>query len=189
MALHSTLQSMLRESLPEYLRAAEYCTSYVKEASLWGDEQSGGCLGYPAALMLLSIVDTIGSFHRGKDELQIIVDGKRVKIRKDGFQHFYVLNSEYYDQSLDSSSIKRLHDNFRNLLAHNASLAPLHFLVKWPQEPALFPKKDSYPLVNIPPFLEKSKHAVDLFLRRIDELLPNSEQARNIGLKSNHGVT
>jgi hypothetical protein len=85
---------------------------------------------------------------------------------------------------LDGSSIKRLHDNFRNLLAHNASLAPLHFLVKWPQEPALFPREDSYPLVNIPPFLDKSKHAVDLFLGRIDDLLPNSKQARNIDLKS-----
>src|SRR6267142_1660006 len=117
MAIHPDLKSLLRESVREYLEVAEYCVSYRKDAR-WGTAQVGGCLGYPGAVMLFSIVDTIGSFHRGSTGISVVVDGKAVEIRKKGFQHFFILNSDYYGQHLDERTIKRLYNNFRNLLMH-----------------------------------------------------------------------
>jgi hypothetical protein len=58
---------MLRESLPEYLLVADWCVRYQKDAS-WGADQVGGRLGYPAAVMLFCIADTIGSFHRADNQ-------------------------------------------------------------------------------------------------------------------------
>ena len=121
MAIHPNLVSMLRESVQEYFEVANYCVSYQKEAR-WGHEQAGGCFGYPAAVMLFSIVDTIGSYHRGDSVMTIQLDGERTSISSDGFQHFYILNSDYYGLSLERRTMKMLYDNFRSPLIHNASL-------------------------------------------------------------------
>lgn len=75
MAIHPDLTSLIRESLPEYLHVAEYCVQFRKDAS-WGHGRVGGCLGYPAAVMMFSIVDTVGSYYRGRTDLPITVDGK-----------------------------------------------------------------------------------------------------------------
>jgi len=101
MAIHPDLKSLIRESLPEYLFVAEYCFRFRKDAS-WPQDQVGGCLGYPAAGILFSIVDTIGSFDRGSD-LTFVVDDTVHQIKSDGFQHFFVLNSVYYSQTLDEA--------------------------------------------------------------------------------------
>lgn len=182
MAIHPDLKSLLSESVQEYLAVAKYCVAYRKDRH-WGEDQVGGCFGYPAAVMLFSIVDTIGSFHRGRVDVKIEIDGKSTLIRKDGFQHFFILNSEYYGQRIDEKTIKKLYDNFRNLLVHNASLAPENFLENAPHESVPFPVIDSRQFVNLPPFLEISRKATRLFLNRLDGLVPGSEQARNIGFK------
>ena len=59
MAIHPNTQSMLYESLPEMLLVAKYCIEFRKDTSIW---PAPGCYGYPAALILLSIVDSIGSY-------------------------------------------------------------------------------------------------------------------------------
>jgi hypothetical protein len=146
-------------------------------------KDDGGCLGYPAALLLFSVVDTIGSFHRGRSDMQMLIDGKLMQIRSGGFQHFYILNAEYYGQTLTQKDIKQLYDNFRSLLTHNAVLAPSHFLVKRPGTADSFLKYETRPLVNISAFLELSKNAVELFLGRIEEVVDTSVQAKNIMLK------
>ena len=56
MALHGSLTSLLKDSLPEFLKAAELCLSYRKP--------DGGSLGCPAAGLMFSIADSLGSYHR-----------------------------------------------------------------------------------------------------------------------------
>jgi hypothetical protein len=182
MAIHPDLKSMLRESLVEYLHVAEYCVGYTKDVT-WSREMSGGCLGYPAAVMMFAIVDAIGSYYRGNRTLSMSVDGRSVSIRTDGFQHFYILNSEYYAQTLSASTIKSLYGRFRSLLVHNAALAPGSFLVSFSGQHVSFPVSDDRQCVNLPPFLELSKRAVGVFLERLDTVVPRSDQARNLSMK------
>lgn len=51
MAIHSNLQSMLNESLPEMLLVAKYSVEFQKDTNIW---PAPGCYGYPAAILLLS---------------------------------------------------------------------------------------------------------------------------------------
>jgi hypothetical protein len=108
MALHDTPASMLKESLNESLTVAEYCLAYRKN--------DGGCLGYPAAMILFSIVDTIGSYFRKNKNLRILIDGKTRFIDSDGYKHFFILNSPYFEQHLSEKVIKTLYIKFRSLL-------------------------------------------------------------------------
>jgi hypothetical protein len=182
MAIHPSTASMLQESLREYLFVADSCVHYQKDES-WGPGQSGGRLGYPAALMLFCIADTIGAFHRGDASFSVVVDGKTVAINKQGFQHFYVLNSDYYGQSLSKAAIERLYTNFRDVLVHNAALAPDRPLVSFPESSEAFPLDGGRQLVNIDGLLSISKNAVERFLARAEALVPRSQQAENIRKK------
>jgi hypothetical protein len=183
MAVHSNLESLIRESLPEYLLVAEYCVKFRKGSTAQA-RQAGGCLGYPAAVMLFSIADAIGSFYCGnKKDLNISIGGKPRFIANDGFQHFFILNSEYYAQALDEPTIEKLYKNFRNLLIHNASLPPNSFLRNLPNVHEAFPQPDGHLMVNVPAFFDISKGAVQQFLARLDDVVPGSKQAANIHLK------
>lgn len=176
MAIHPDTANLLRESIQEYLYVATWCVEYRKSKE-WGTNQAGGILGYPGAVMLFSIVDTIGSFHQGDEQLVIELDGRKTTIKKDGYHHFFVLNSDYYNkQSLGEVAIKKLYSNFRSLLVHNAALAPDHFLVPNFESSDAFPLVDGKPYVNIPAFLEVSKGAVRTFLDNLDDVVPGSHQ-------------
>jgi hypothetical protein len=130
--------------------------------------------------MLFSIVDTMGSFYCGKTDLNIMIDGKRVHIRRGGFQHYFILNSDYYGETLDGATIKKLYENFRSPLVHNASLAPSSFLRNLPDVHEAFPQRCGMLMVNVPALLEISRGAVKRFLDRIDDVVPSSQQAGNI---------
>jgi hypothetical protein len=178
MAVHPTVSSMLQESLTEYVYVAEWCVNYQKDQAWSPPHQEGGRLGYPAAVMMFCIVDTIGSFYRGKADFKVSIDGREVAIRKDGFQHFFVLNSPYYEQSLSKAAIEKIYGVFRNELLHNAALAPGYALVSLPQNHEPFPVVDGGQRVNIDAFLEISKKAVTLFLQNILEVVPGSQQEK-----------
>lgn len=182
MADHPDTASMLQESLREYLCVADWCVHYQKDDS-WGPGQIGGRLGYPSAVMMFCIADTIGAFHRGDGNFTVVVDGKAVAIRKQGFQHFYVFNSDYYGQSLSEAAIKRIYTNFRDILVHNAALAPEHPLVSLPKSSEAFPVHEGRQLVNIDGFLSISQAAVGRFLAGAAALVPGSQQAENIRRK------
>ncbi len=183
MMIHPDTISMLQESLPEYIRVAEWCVHFEKDA-LWGPGQAGGRLGFPAALILFSIVDAIGSFHRGNQDFTVLLDGHSASIRRQGFQHFYVLNSEYYGLGLSKAMIERLYANFRDLLVHNAALAPEHFLISLPDvAEAFLESHDGRLLVNINGFLGITESAVRLFLKQLPTIVPGSEQESNINKK------
>jgi hypothetical protein len=180
MAIHDSTASMLKESLREYLHVAEFCITYRKDIA-WGRNQVGGCLGYPGTALMFCILDTIGSYYRGRKDFFVEIDGKKRTITNDSYHHFFMLNSEYYKQQLGEVTIKKLYENYRNLLLHNAALAIDHILFMGESNALPFPVHDNRPHVNVTAFLQISKDAVALFLQRIDEVVHKSDQVRIIG--------
>jgi hypothetical protein len=184
MALHATTVGLVKEAISEYLYAAEWCIRYVKSSS-WGPNQAGGCLGYPGAVLLFCIADTIGSYHRGNASFTFRVDGKDCSIHSNGEQHFYILNGDYYGLSLTGSQIKDLYTKYRNLLIHNSALAPGAGLAMVPERAEPLVEVPQVGLcVNVGPFLALSKKAVQLFLDRADQLVPASHQQTLIEKKA-----
>jgi hypothetical protein len=122
MAIHYTPASMLKESLDEILEAAKICIDYRKDNPKWGEYKTGGCLGYPAAILLFSLVDTVGSYYRKNKVFKTHIEGKKVSIDSDGWQHFKILNSIYFGQNLTTKFIQTLYTKFRSNLSHNSVL-------------------------------------------------------------------
>ena len=146
MAIHFTVQSMLKESLVEMFLVAEYSINFRKDPALWG---FGGCYGYPAAVLLFSIADSIGSYVNG---------GNTEK-------HFNVLNhTDYYDLGLAPDEIKMLYQKYRSLLTHNAVMANEATLSIGDKDSHVFELQKGVPLLNLLPFLEKTRVALSNFL-------------------------
>ena len=116
MAVHRDLASMLRESLPQYLQAAKLL---MATRAIPGP----GVLGYPAAVLLFSVIDAIGSFHRGDRGVQIRIDNTIRWIKKTS-DHFLILNGSYFHQTYSKSLLDRIYGQARCVLSHNAALAP-----------------------------------------------------------------
>ncbi len=155
MAIHSSHRSMIRESLPEFLEVAEYCISYRKDPAKWGSE---GCYGYPANVLLLAIVDAIGSY----------VIGGRTR------PHFDILNhQEFYNLGLSAAAIDRIYEAYRCLGTHNAVLGRDVILnIGNPSDP-VYIEKDQLSFLNLVPFLTLSKQVVRRFLQRADQYVPD----------------
>lgn len=81
MAQHRTKNGMIREALQEMIEVAEYCILFEKSNSEnW--KGYNGCYGYPSAILLLSIVDSVGTLIEG--------GGDDTKV------HFKILNNMVY---------------------------------------------------------------------------------------------
>jgi len=174
--MHLNTASMLRESLPEMLCIAEYCFITRKK--------NGGCYGYPCAILLFTIADTIGSYYENSS-YSVIVGGKSKKIGSD-YKHFYIFNSsEYYGQDFTENEIKKLYDNFRSVLNHNLALPPNHTLYIGEQtDPLLkYDRNKHEPWISLAAFIKFSKNVVERFLKEIDLVVPNSKQTENISKK------
>ena len=187
MAIHAGTASMLRESTKEMLFVAKHCISFRKDQE-WGHEQQGGCLGFPATVLLFCITDTIGSFHKGDESFLVSIDGKPRSIKKDAFEHFFVLNSPYYNLALTGETIRKIYLNYRNILVHNLALPPGHFLeigqdTQKPFEVLTDQKGKRYPVIRLVPFLSVSEKAVELFLKNLDAIVPSSQQNKAIHSK------
>lgn len=165
MALHPNLQSMLNESLLEMLLVAKYCVEFHKDTSIW---PSGGCYGYPAALMLLSIVDGIGSY----------VEQGNVE------SHFKILNNpEYYGLALSKEELKIVFANYRNLLSHHTVIATNVVLNIGSPSDRVLEKKDGKYWLNLVPFCEVSVKAVNSLLNN-PNVLNNNKTILTIYKKS-----
>jgi len=189
MALHLTPSSMLKESLKETLEAAKFCSNYRKTDEKWGEFKTGGCLGFPAAILLFSIIDTIGSYFRGDGDIEILIDSKNSTIEKDGWQHFKILNSKYFNQVLSQEYIKTLYSKFRSYLAHNSVLGKNAVMImensSWNAEikgKAFFlgedTNGDTVYVISIKELCELCESAIDSFLSDVDEVVPNSKQGK-----------
>jgi hypothetical protein len=98
---------MAVEGIDEYLTAAHMCLDHRKP--------DGGCLGYPATLLLLCVVNALGTYLTGDDAM---IDGKLVRITRG--EPFRVLNHDCFGLNLSGKEIKLLEGSYRNRLAHNA---------------------------------------------------------------------
>jgi len=105
MAIHQEPAGLSIEAIDEYLSASELCLNSRK-----GD---GGCLGYPATVLLFCVVNAIGGY---------LALNKRNKIPKG--EPFFVFNHVCFGLTLTQKQIKRLEWWYRNGLAHNAVLPP-----------------------------------------------------------------
>lgn len=165
MAIHQNIPSMLQESLPEMLLVAKYCIEFRKDTNIW---PAPGCFGYPSALLLLSITDSIGSYvEKGSVE-----------------NHFKVLNnSTYYGLSLSNNELKIIYNNYRNLLSHNTAMATNVGLdIGLINSPVLQNQNGLY-LLNLVPFYNVSVQAVNSFLKN-PEILRNNQTILYIYKKS-----
>lgn len=182
MALHIVPASMLKESLFETLEAAKYCAEYRKTDEHWGQFQTGGCLGYPAAVLLFSIVDTIGSQFRGNESLLLNIDAKQTYIKGDGWEHFKILNSKYFKQNLTEAFIQILYRKFRSFLTHNSLLGKNCYLVMQNpnKEPFFIGERDGETIyiVSIMDLYELCKSAIDEFYKDIDLVVPQSRMGK-----------
>jgi hypothetical protein len=190
MALHHSPASMLKESLEETLEAARLCVVYEKRDPKWGQFRSNGCLGYPGAILLFSIVDTIGSYYRQHREFKAHIEGKKVAISAEGWEHFKIFNTKYFKQNLSTSFIKVLYSKFRSYLTHNSVLGKNALM--FPKDIDIDPisyysrafatsKQKDNSLIYAISILELYKlcvEAVTLFKADIDEIVPESKQGR-----------
>lgn len=162
--LHPGLQSMLRESLPEMLLVAKYSIEFPKNTNIW---PAPGCYGYPAALLLLSITDSIGSYvEQGNIE-----------------NHFKILNNnDYYGLNLSIEKIRIIFDDYRNLLAHNTVISSnVGLNIGSPNDLVLQSQNNRYWL-NLVPFYNLSIKAVNAFLNN-PIILDNNRTILNISKK------
>lgn len=162
MAIHSNIPSMLQESLVEMFLVAKYCVGFRKDINVW---QESGCYGYPSALILLSIADSIGSY---------VIDSKEVR------PHFDILkHPDYYNLSLSDADISAIYTKYRNLLTHNSVMAPEAVLNGNPAS-LVFEIKNNLLYLNLAPFLEKTKEVLIKFLSDSNRIVSNSTQLQSI---------
>ena len=184
MALHSTPSSMLKESLIESLKVAEFCVNYRKVTDYWGGFATGGCLGFPGGVIMFSIVDSIGSYLRDNKELGIKIDNEETNIKKKGEQHFYILNSHYFDQQLSMKFIQVLYRKFRSFLTHNSVLGKDATMIAGPNKYGLsfFLNEDNTGkteyIISMVEFYALCEKAVAKFMKDIDNVVPSSRQGK-----------
>lgn len=142
---------MLQESLTELIAVAEYCINFRKDKYKWGSE---GCYGYPAAILLLSVADSIGSHVLGGSTRN----------------HFNILNhKDYYDLKLKPIEITLIYKNYRCQLTHESTLAVNNILSLGEKLDPIFIGNNENPQLNLAPFLELSKKVVAKFLSNLEK--------------------
>lgn len=162
MAIHPTIQSMLRESLVEMFLVAQYCVEYRKDPKIWG---SYGCYGYPAAILLFAITDAVGSY---------VIGGKTR-------EHFNILaDINYYSLDLTKKEIDLVYEKYRSLLTHNAVLAINTLLDIGAEDDPVFEYNNDRPCVNLLPFLLLTKKVILKFLEDAEAIVSDSKQFKKI---------
>jgi hypothetical protein len=116
MTLHKSMASMASEGIEEFLRASQFCLGFKKP--------DGGVLGYPATLLLLSIINAFGSYLTGET---VAIEGKSQKITKG--EPFRILNHNLLGLRLSHRQIKLIEHSYRNRLSHNAIIERGSFLL------------------------------------------------------------
>ena len=153
MAVHSNKKSMQYEALQEMLEVAEYCILFDKSKdSRWADHV--GCYGYPAAILLLSIADCIGSIIENKGAEYSVVNNLNI-----------LNNAKYYNLNLSASELEDVRLLYRNKLTHNAYIGANNFLsIGEAGSPVMEGLSNGMYILNLKPFLEITKSVVRLFV-------------------------
>jgi len=162
MAIHFSIPSMLQESLVEMFLVARDCINFNKDPRIW---KSYGCYGYPAAILLLAIADSIGSY---------VIDGNTR-------QHFDILNhKDYYNLNLDKKSIGIIYRRYRCLLTHNAVLGTNTILDIGDESYPVFKIQNNISYIYLKPFLKVTKMSLEKFLQNVESVVWNSKQLQEI---------
>jgi hypothetical protein len=188
-----TMIATLTESLDELLEGAKYCAEYFKSGPPWESRRTGGCLGYPGAILLFTIIDSIGSYFYKNQDFKVKVDGKFTKINHSGWEHFKILNSKYFNLDIPEADLRILYHQYRSPLSHNAVLGDGVFMYPSSQgtkfDKLAFSRLNDGFAPNIPIVFVKElyllcKSSVELFKQDMSEVVPNSHQVKVIGLKN-----
>lgn len=193
MAQHDFPYTMLKESLRESLEAAKFCVNYKKNDPKWAPNISDkACLGYPGAILLFSIIDSIGSYFRKNDKFIVEVDGRKTTIKADGWEHFLILNSKYFEmQNLSQKYLKDIYNSLRSRLTHNsitgknALMIPSNnILHSLPPRPLAFFKGqtdrgEDAVCISLFELYQLCERAVALFMSDIDNIVPISKVGKN----------
>jgi hypothetical protein len=122
MAIHTYKLGLSKEAIYEMLHVAKYCITYRKDdKAQWGNNATGGILGFPATVILFSIIDCLGSYFANDPKFSVKIDGKDWRIKSSG-QHIYILNSKYFDLDLSQIDLDNIYHNVRSTLTHNSML-------------------------------------------------------------------
>lgn len=122
MAIHENKIGLSKEAINEMLHTAKYCITYKKDdKALWGQNATGGILGFPATVILFSIIDCLGSYFANDPKFKVKIDGKD-RIIKSTAQHIYILNSKYFDLDFSQIDLDNIYNNIRSTLTHNSIL-------------------------------------------------------------------
>jgi len=158
MAAETNINELADMAVYEYLDMAHHC--------LISGKPGGGCYGYPTALLLLSIVKTIGSYHKGDGSFTVEIDGASYKIDGDEAECYRVLNSTYFNQSLTLKEIERVYDFYKCLSVHDPARPKPHFLaIGTPIDPMFSrDKKGEITVINLVAFYNLCVKAVSEFL-------------------------
>jgi hypothetical protein len=159
--IHENYLSMLKESLPEYVRLARIGITTKKDAD------DDGVLGYPSATLLLAVVDIIGSHLRkrqGAEPYTVTVPGtaKPQAIKNTG-DHFLALNSPYFEYAFTAEQIDKLYQLSRCPLTHTGLLGPGRISVNDPIPGGIDFRADGVH-IYLPDFLRRCERAVERFL-------------------------
>lgn len=144
------LENLVFEALVENLLVARYFIDFRKDPLEW---KRFGCYGFPAAILLFSITDMIGSY---------ILGGSTKN-------HFNIFNnSDYYNLGLTDEELKELYDHYRCLLTHNGALPIGRLLDIGHSSQPIFTKTESGDLIlNLVPFWNKTYYCVQKFLETV----------------------
>jgi len=161
MAIHTNPQSMLNESLPEMLLAAKYCIEFRKDTSVW---KVSGCYGYPAALLLLSMIDSVGSYIEKGNVLN----------------HFKILNNtDCYNLDLNKDEVKVIYDYYRNTLSHHSVLPQDIMLDIGQKNEKIFERINNMYILRLVPLYNLSLEVVKKLLNN-QQILENNVTIHNI---------
>jgi len=125
MAVHKDLQSLSVEAIEEYLAVAEYCVTTTKA--------NGGIYGFPALLLLLCIVDALTVNSGGKE---------------------HSLQKVTSVVPMTDKQLKSLRAWYRNLLAHQAVIAPGTMLSTGDGPPIEFNSNGEPTYIRVIPFYQ-----------------------------------
>ncbi len=127
---------MAIEAIDEYLATAEHCVTTRKA--------NGGLYGYPAILLLFTIIDTISNYL--------------------GYPEHSFRAIQNFDPNFPLDQVKNLKNWHRNLPAHQAIIMPGTKLSDEPTgAPIEFGRKGEPTHIRVIPFYQLVKHGWDAF--------------------------
>ena len=122
MAIHPDKFLLHKEAMEETLESIRLLVNYSKkeESGIWSDSE--GCLGYPSAILLFSLVNAFGNLF-----FKETFSGIKINSDKNTFA---ILNSDYFsNQNINHNVLNNLYETFRSKLAHNLAL-PVNYIMK-----------------------------------------------------------